>query len=483
MTRYCSEQRVTLPLPPGTFRELGHRVVDMMSDWLEREQSDPVLEPVDGATLEALIREPLPRAGTPPAEVLDLFERNVARYARANGHPGYLAYVSASADPVGILADALASALNQNVTSWRSAPSAVAVERTVLQWLDELVGFGGGGHGALVSGGSAANLHAMACAINSAREKGRGLPELVVYASSETHFSVAKAARVLGLDAANVRRLAVDHRRRLPPATLARGIAGDRKRGLFPSCVCASAGTANTGAIDPLVEIAEVCRGEDAWFHVDGAYGAPAVMLSDYAWMREAFARADSISLDPHKWLYAPLDVACYLVRHPDRPRRCFAEQAEYAAVRETDPVQSHAFFDYSLELSRRFRALKVWMSLKVHGADAMARAIAANIDARRHLDALLAASDRLEGLGSDLSICCFRYRGSGLDEDRLNALNERLLERLLAEGAFLMSPTTLDGRFALRVCIVNFRTTEQHMAQLVADVERLGDELSGAGR
>lgn len=479
MTRDCSEQRATLPLPPGTFRELGYRVVDMMAEWLEREQRDPVLEPVDGATLEALIREPLPRDGTAPAEVLDLFERNIARYARANGHPGYLAYVSASADPVGILADALASALNQNVTSWRSAPSATAVERTVLHWLDELVGFGGGGHGALVSGGSAANLHAMACAINLAREKGRSLSDLVVYTSTETHFSVAKAARVLGVDAGNVRRLAADHRRRLPPGALARGIAADRKHGLFPACVCASAGSANTGAIDPLEEIAEICRGEDAWFHIDGAYGAPAAMLADYAWMREAFARADSISLDPHKWLYAPLDVACYLVRHPDRARRGFEQQAEYAAVRETDPVQRHAFFDYSLELSRRFRALKVWMSLKVHGADALARAIAANIDARRHLDDLVASSDRLEGLGSDLSICCFRYRANGLDEDQLNALNGRLLERLLAEGSFLISPTTLDGRFALRACIVNFRTTERHMAKLAADVERMGDEVA----
>lgn len=477
MTRDSSDTSATLPLSPEAFRELGHRVVDMMADWLDREQRDPVLEPVDGTTLEALIQEPLPRTGTPPEEVLALFEQNIARFARANGHPGFLAYVSASADPVGILADALASTLNQNVTSWRSAPSATAVERVVLCWLDELVGFQGGGHGALVSGGSGANLHAMACAVGAARQGKADLAQLVVYASSETHFSIAKAARTLGLDDGNLRRVEVDERRRMRPGALARCIAEDRSRGRFPACVCASAGTANTGAIDPLAGIAEVCRREDVWLHIDGAYGAPAAMLPDFAWMREAFALADSISLDPHKWLYAPLDVACYLVRHPDRARVTFTQSAEYAQVRESDPVQSHAFFDYSLELSRRFRALKVWMALKIYGADTLARAIAANIEARRHLDSLVEASDCLEGLGSDLSISCFRYRVDRFDEDRLNALNEQLLERLLAEGRFIMSPTTLERRFALRICIVNFRTTNEHMTRLIADVERLGEQ------
>jgi glutamate/tyrosine decarboxylase-like PLP-dependent enzyme len=468
----------SLDLAPADVAALGGKLLDLAAQWLAAEPESPVLQRLGGAELQALFDEPPPEAGIPDAALLAELRDKVLRYSRHNGHPRQFAHVCASPDPVGALADLLVSMLNQNVTAWRSAPAAVTVERLVLRWLDALVGFDGGGHGLLLGGGSAANLHAVGAAVTRALQHAPGTPRerLVLYTSCETHLSLAKAARFVGVG--HVRALAVDTGRRLSPDVLRAAIEADRAAGLVPMMAVGSAGTANAGTIDPLVELADTCRKAGAWFHVDGAYGAPAAMTQGHAFLRAGFAKADSLSLDPHKWLFAPFDTGVLLVRDPQALRDAYTETAEYTAVTETDPLEAHAFFDHGMELSRRFRALKLWMMFKLRGVGTYREAIAGNIALREYLDARVDAEPELERLASGLSICCFRYRGveRARPQDALDAINARIQAQLVATGEIALSPTTLDGRYSLRVCIVNFRTSR-------ADIDWLVDRALAFGR
>ncbi len=466
------------------FRRLGHQLIEQMAQALAAEHQEPVMQPASGQEILDLVDEDLPRHTTPPEQVLAQCSDPLLQFGRRNGHPRFFGYVCGSAEPVAILADALATAFNQNLTAWRSSPAAVEIERLVLRWLDQMVGFGGDGHGMLVSGGSAANLQALTCAVYQAQERA-SLPtgarhQLTLYLSKEAHLSMIKAARLLGLAEEHIRLVDVDDQRRLRIEDLRHKVAADLDAGLVPAAVCASAGTSNTGTIDGLDEIAEVATEFGLWYHIDGAYGAPAAMVPEYRWMARAFARADSLSLDPHKWLYAPLDSGCVLYRDASESQRAFALDSEYIAVTQTEARESFAFFNHGAELSRRFRALKIWATVKTHGVDRLTQAIAHNIELRRHLDDRIAGHPRLELLGSELSISCFRYRPAAtLDNDALNAINRRILETLVAEGRVLMSPTTLDGRYALRVCIVNFRTRAHDINLLIDEVVRLGTSFS----
>lgn len=468
---------------PEEFRRLGHQLVELMIDGIAAQQQEPVLRQVTGQESRALLDEPLPHGGTPPEEVMAAWRERILPYCRRNGHPRFFGYVCTSADPMGILADGMASALNQVVTAWRSTPGASEVERLAVRWLDQLVGFAGQGNGLLVSGGSAANFHGLACAVTRAEARagdaGRR-DRMTVYISREGHVSMRKACRLLGIRDDHVRLLDVDERRRMSVDDLSSEVRADRDRGLHPAAVCASAGTANTGAVDPLVEIAEVCRSEGLWYHIDGAYGAPAALTPSYRWMSEAFSLADSLSLDPHKWLFAPADVGCVLVRDEGAARAAFAFESEYTTVSQTESVERYAFFDHGLEMSRRFRGLKVWSILKTRGVDKLRSAIQHDIDLRKYLDARIEEAGELEHMGSELSIVCFRYvPQEDCSEEALAEINRSIVTSLVRDGRFYLSPTELDGRFALRVCIVNFRTTETDLNALVAEVCRLGDEAA----
>jgi glutamate/tyrosine decarboxylase-like PLP-dependent enzyme len=471
-----------LDMPIERFRQLGGEFLELAAQWLADEPSAPVLRRCSGAGLAALFEQPPPEQGIDDAALLAELRDKVLRHSRHNGHPRQFAHVCASPDPVGALADLLASAINQNVTAWRSAPAAATVERQVLRWLDALVGFDGGGHGLLLGGGSAANLHALGAAVEQAlrRHPDATRERLVLYTSRETHLSLAKAARFLGVG--HVRALAVDAGRRLQPDTLRVALAADRDAGLVPAMVAASAGTANAGSIDPLLELAAASHEFGVWFHVDGAYGAPAALAPAYAFLRDGFAQADSLSLDPHKWLFAPFDTGVLLVRDPQRLRDAYAETSEYITVTETEPLESHAFWDHGMELSRRFRALKLWIMFKLRGVDAYRRAIADNIALREYLDQRVQAEAELELLASGLSIACFRYRPAGADAAALDRINTAIQSRLQATGEISLSPTTLDGRYSLRICIVNFRTRHADIDWLVEHVLAFGREAHAAG-
>lgn len=470
-----------LDLPADDVRALGGKLLDLAAQWLAGEPQAPVLEHLGGDQLEALFDEPPPEHGVGDEALLAELRDKVLRHSRRNGHPRQFAHVCASPDPIGALADLLVSMINQNVTAWRSAPSAATVERLVLRWLDALVGFDGGGHGLLLGGGSAANLHAVGAAVTQAlRQPGKTRGQLVLYTSSETHLSLAKAARFVGVG--HIRALPADADRRLPAAVLREAIDADRAAGLVPMMAVGSAGTANAGSIDPLADLAKACRAADVWFHVDGAYGAPAAMTPGHAFLREGFALADSLSLDPHKWLFAPFDTGALLVRDPQALRDAYTETAEYTAVTETEPLEAHAFFDHGLELSRRFRALKLWMMFKLRGVDTYRQAIAANIALREYLDERIDAEPRLEKLASGLSISCFRYRPDGAGPEAIDRINARIQAQLVATGEIALSPTTLDGRYSLRVCIVNFRARRADIDWLVERVLAFGREAGGTG-
>jgi glutamate/tyrosine decarboxylase-like PLP-dependent enzyme len=290
-----------------------------------------------------------------------------------------------------------------------------------------------------------------------------------------------KALCLLGLPPDNIRLLDIDEKRRLRPDVLQSYIDQDQKIGLVPAAVCVSAGTANTGAIDPLNTIVDICEKYGLWLHIDGSYGAPAVMTEAYRWMERAFARADSLSLDPHKWLFVSADAGCILVRDANIARQTFSLSSEYTAVTQTDPIERYAFFDSGLELSRRFRGLKVWTVLKMRGTARLRAAIQHDIDLRCYLDERIELDSSLESLGSELSIACFRYRSENIsDINKLNEMNRTILETLVNEGRCYMSPTELEGVYALRVCIVNFRTRREDIDFLVDEVLRVGNEITG---
>jgi glutamate/tyrosine decarboxylase-like PLP-dependent enzyme len=465
-------------------RRLGAGLADLLAETVEAEERDPVLRRIEGRTLQAMLSEELPRGATPLDDVLGVFRERILPFCRRNGHARFFGYVCTSADPIGAVGDALASALNQPVAAWRSAPSAAVIERLVVRWMAELTGFGVEGEGVLTSGGSMANFHALASAVVEA-ERRAALPpgsrhRLTVYLSREGHVSLRKAAHLLGVPPDQVRQVAIDAGRRMDVAALREVVARDVAAGLTPAVVCTSAGTANTGAIDALEEVQSYCLEHGMWHHIDGSYGAPAVLTAEYGWMAAAFARADSLSLDPHKWLFVPPDAGCVLVRDAGALRRAFALFSEYTSVAETDLIERYAFFDHGLEMTRRFRGLKIWMILKTRGVDAIRDAIARDIGLRRHLDARVAAHDELEALGSELSIACFRYvPRTRPTADRLDAINRTIVETLVREGRCYLSPTELEGRFALRICIVNYRTRQSDVDFVVDEVVRVGRQAA----
>ncbi len=406
-----------------------------------------------------------------------------------NSHPRFFGFINATADPVGITADYLAAAMNPNC--WGGDHAAVHVESEVMRWLASIVGFPPEAEGILVSGGSMANFTALAAARRAmtpgnVREDGlagEGRPRLVVYASDQVHHCVDKAVDLLGIGTRNLRKIETDDRFRIRMDRLEAAIAADRDAGLLPAIVVGSAGTVNTGAIDPLEELADLARRESLWFHVDGAYGAMAAFSPRLKPMFAGMERADSIAADPHKWLYVPYEAGATLVREPGRLAATFRKFPEYLASDPDSPFPGPAWFaERGVELSRGFKALKVWMGLQVHGADAYAQAIENDVALAGFLSDEVDRRPDFERMAEQvLSIANFRWRppGSTLTETDIDRLNRRIVNRLVGDGSFFLAPTILKGRAALRVCIVNFRTTRDDLTFLLDEVARVGSELA----
>ena len=393
--------------------------------------------------------------------------RAIAEFARPSG-ARFFGYVFGSGEPVGALGDLLISTLNQNVSAWRSAPAATVVEKTVVRWLADAVGCAGFS-GSLCGGGSMANLMALAMAREAKSPANEtGAQPCTVYTSEQVHMSIPKAIAMLGIGRANLKLIPVDRDMKMRVDALEAAIAADRRNGQEPIAIVATAGTVNVGAIDPLPEIAMLAQRQGLWLHVDGAYGGLAAMAEPEKF--RGLDQADSLSLDAHKWLYQPLDCGCLLYRDARIARETFSFTGDYVKTLDEDPIESFAFFEESIELSRRFRALKLWLSLRYHGKAAFREAISRDLEHAKLLAGDIEADPDLDlAAPVHLSAVCFRHR----QKDNLS-----ILKRVLARGRVYISNATIDDQFALRACFVNHRTTEEHVHAIVSEVRAAADEL-----
>jgi glutamate/tyrosine decarboxylase-like PLP-dependent enzyme len=477
-----------LAMTPDEFRTAGHDLVNRIADFLGSLPDRPV---VPGEAPEIVrsrlgAEAPLPEVGAEPGGLLAEATELLFDHSLFNGHPRFFGYITASAAPIGMLGDLLAAAVNPNVGGWDLSPMASEIEAQAVRWIAELIGYPTDCGGLFVSGGNMANFTAAVAArvaiagesVRSAGVKDR----LRIYGSVDTHTWIQKTADILGLGTDAIRWIDTDAEYRMDPAALRRAIAQDRDAGAVPMMVVGTSGSTATGAVDPLAEIAGIARDAGAWYHVDGAYGALAAALPDAPAELRNLALADSVAVDPHKWLYSPLEAGCVLVRDPASLRTAFAYHPPYYHFGQ----EAISFVDYGPQNSRGFRALKVWLALRQVGRSGYVRMIGDDIRLTRRLFDAIAATPELEPLTCALSVATFRYvppelQGSVGDEEAeayLNELNEALLDRIQHSGEAFVSNAVLDGRYALRTCIVNFNTGEADVDAVPEIAVRLGREV-----
>ena len=469
----------------ASMKDLGHRMVDDIMEYLETVRDRPVWQPVP-ETVKADLDQPLPLQPEGPEKVYQDFLENILPHPMGNIHPRFWGWVIGTGTPLGALAEMLAATLNPNVGGAEHVAN--YVENQVIAWCKQMLKFPPEASGLLVSGGSMANLVGLTVARNTKAEfdlraKGMaGAPrKMTLYGSTEMHSSLQKAVELLGLGNEALRRIPVNADYEIDIGLLQDSISKDRADGHHPFCIIGNAGTVNTGAFDDLDALAGICRNEGMWFHVDGAFGALAALSPDLQAMVDGMQAADSLAFDLHKWMYMPYEVGCALVRREEDHRRTFALTPEYLAHGGNRGLLagSRWYSDYGIELSRGFKALKVWMSIKEHGIDKYARLIRQNVNQANYLARLVDENPALERLApAPLNIVCFRFIADGLDDEALNQLNQEILIQLHEKGIAAPSYTTLNGRYAIRTAITNHRSTRSDFDLLVAEVTRLGNEL-----
>ncbi len=476
---------VTLdPADWDAFRRLAHAALDDSLDYLRSLRERPVWQPVPAAVRESLAA-PLPRQGAGADAAYREYRELIAPYALGNVHPRFWGWVNGSGTPVGLMAEMLTATLNVNAAGFDQ--SATYVELQVIEWFKEIMGFPASAGGILVTGGSMCNLVCLNVARSAMapfpvrREGLSGHARLMFYTSTETHNSAQKAVELMGLGAESLAKIPVRDDYRMDLAALKARIAADRRAGHLPVCVMANAGTVNTGAVDELDAIADICRDEKLWLHVDGAFGAFGVLDADKRGLLKGMERADSLTVDLHKWMHLPYDIGCVLIRDRERHKAAFAVQASYLDKLEGGIAHAPvAFSEYGPQLSRGFRALKVWLNLKAYGLESFARLVSQNLAQARYLEERVQREPELESLAPmPLNIVNFRYRRAGMDEAALNELNARILIALQERGIAAPSSTLLQGRFAIRVAITNHRSRREDFDALVDGVLSLGKEFS----
>jgi glutamate/tyrosine decarboxylase-like PLP-dependent enzyme len=477
-------------MTPDEFRALGHALVERLADHIGSIPDKRVMPAEGPAEIRRALNADagLPETGSDAAALLERTTELLAEYSTHIGHPRFLGYITSGGTPLGALGDLLAAVVNPNVGAWKLAPIATEIESQTIRWIAELIGFPTTCGGLLVSGGNMANFVGVFAAraaradwdVRKHGMAGAGARPMRIYASTQTHTWVQKAADLCGMGTDAIRWIPTDEDLRMDVAALSRVVAEDRANGILPLMVVGTAGSVSTGVVDPLPEIAFYCRENDLWFHVDGAYGAVATGVPGAPRDLEGLRLADSLALDPHKWLYSPLEAGCALVRNPQWLLNAFSYHPPYYNF-EVDGLN---YFDYGMQNSRGFRALKVWLGLQQVGRQGVQQMIADDIALAETLFREVQAHPEFEAGTRELSITTFRCVpprlrqnvGTPEIEGYLNRLNEALLGEIERSGEAFLSQAIVDGRFLLRSCVVNFRTSE-------ADMRALPEIIAGLGR
>ena len=479
--------RSRLDMSPDEFRRIGHELIDQIAEFYE---SLPERKLTRAAGLdevrELLSTSELPEQGSDAGELVRQVAPLLFDNSLHNGHPRFFGYITSSAAPLGALADLLAAAVNANLGKWDLAPIGSEIESQVVRWLADLIGFEKDGSGIMVSGGNMSNILGFiagrtAKAPWDLRKEGNygDARKLTAYVSAETHTWVQKAADICGLGADGIRWIATDAEGRLNVDALREQVAADREDGRLPFLVVATAGSVSTGIVDPLRELAEFCGAEDLWLHADGAYGGPAAALPEAPADLRAIGLADSVALDPHKWLYCPIEAACTLTKDPEALSNAFAFYPEYYML-DAEQEEGINYYQLGMQNSRGFRALKVWLALRNAGREGYRESIRGDIELARLLFDLADAHPELRAHTNHLSVTTFRYVPAGVDEtadaDYLNELNKALLAEIQASGNLYVSNAIVGGVYFLRACIVNFRTLRE-------DIEAIPYVITDMGR
>jgi aromatic-L-amino-acid decarboxylase len=457
-------------MSPDEFRRHAHRLVDWIAEYLQDNERYPVLSRVAPGEIAQQLPQRAPEHGEPFERILDDFERTIVPGLTHWNHPGFFAYFAITGSAPGVLGEFLSAALNVQAMLWRTSPAATELEEVTLGWLRQLIGLPAGFEGVIYDTASIASLHALAAAreaavpdVRRAGLAGRGLPGLRVYCSEHAHSSIDKAVMMLGLGHDALCRLPSDAEFKMDVDALRAAVAGDRLAGVQPLAVVATVGTTSTTSVDPVPAIAEVCERESLWLHVDAAYAGVAAMVPGYEHILRGADRADSLVVNPHKWLFTPFDLSAFFCRRMDTLRRAFSLTPEYLKTAEAGRVRN--LMDTGVQLGRRFRALKLWMILRHFGAEGLRARLAEHMRLAQLFAGWVRDDPAFELLAPvPFSVVCFRARPAHVPATELDRVNERLLERLNASGEVFLSHTRLNGAFALRLAIGHIRTEERHV-------------------
>ena len=464
------------------FRKVGHQLIDQIASFLEDIHERPVTSGLSGNEIRALLQTTcLPEKGSDIRGIMDHAFEVLVQNSLFNGHPRFMGYITSSPAPAGILADLLAAAINPNVGAHILSPVATEIEKETIRWLAQFIGLDENYGGILVSGGNMANFTGFLAAraaqgTNEIKTNGmKAAGSMVVYCAKSTHTWIEKAVILFGLGTDSIRWIPTTYRNKMNIPLLEAAIKSDLEKGLMPSIAVGTAGDVSTGAVDDLKRIGEICESYNMWFHVDGAYGVPAIAAPEARKLFEGLDKADSIALDPHKWLYAPLEAGCTLVKNPAHLTDTFSSHPEYYKF-DRDEVN---FYEYGLQNSRGFRALKVWITLQQVGRSGYEQLISEDIELAAYLYKLADEHPELEAFSQHLSIATFRFVPDGLrDKDSLNKLNSDLLDHLQKDGEVFLSNAVIRGNYCLRACIVNFRTSKKDIEAVIDIVVREGRKM-----
>ena len=466
----------TLNLSREDMRALGYRVVDILVEHFQELPGKPVTRKADRPTLEARLREALPEHGANALEVLDQLQRDVFSNIMHTDHPRFFAFVPSPSNFVSVMADALAAGFNVFAGTWLEASGPTQIELVTIDWLRQACGLPDSAGGLFVSGGSMANMTGLAVARHI--KLGNRFEGAVVYFSDQTHSSVERGLRVLGFQDHQMRKIQSDERFRLDVSALERAVEADHAAGRVPFCVVANAGTTNTGAIDPLLDLADYCRREELWLHVDGAYGAAAVFCERGQALLDGLGRVDSLSLDPHKWLFQPYEIGCVLVREARWLKEAFHILPEYLEDIEGKEGEVN-FCDRGIQLTRGFRALKLWMSLQVFGRSAFQEAVNHGFEMAEVAEAATRELSNWEVVTpAQMGVVTFRCIPEDLSPEELNCLNRELVEEMIADGFAMISSTILREQTVLRMCTINPRTAEADVRETIKRLDDISERL-----